>query len=633
MIDTLAQPEARALWLGIIGQLVLVLVLAMVADAVVRRLLRPAHRRLAAGDGDNVFWRALYLVVQLALDLVPIIAFAGVAYASLTVLEPGRTARLIALALVNANIIVRAIAVAARAVLLPRAGHLRLVPVSAETAVYCFVWVRRLARIGVYGFFALDAGLALGLAPSLHLLALRLLGLLLVSLACVIVLQNRSAVARAIRGDDPAPEEGARRKRVLAGLRARLGDVWHLLAIVYIAVGAGIWLLDIEDGFAFLARATLITLAALVGARLVMRLVLAGLDRLFRVGVDLREGYPGVEARLNQYLSIARGAVHAVVYLVAALIILQAWGLHGLEWLSSDAGLTVLASVLKIAAIVIIALFVWEMIDAWISRYLARSGEEGVSTRALTLLPLARNAILVILGVVVTLTALSEIGVDIAPLLAGAGVVGLAVGFGAQTLVKDVITGAFILFENTLAVGDVVTLAGHSGVVEGLTIRTIRLRDLEGVVHTVPFSSVDTIQNMTRDFSFSLLDIGVAYREDTDEVAAVMKEVADEMRQDPRYAADILEPLEVLGVNELGDSAVVVRARLKTAPGKQWGIRRAFFGRIKKRFDERGIEIPFPHITMYFGEDKQGNAPALPLRVVGDGKPGATRGESGDDAG
>jgi small conductance mechanosensitive channel len=220
---------------------------------------------------------------------------------------------------------------------------------------------------------------------------------------------------------------------------------------------------------------------------------------------------------------------------------------------------------------------------------------------------------MVILSVVTLLIVLSELGINIAPLLAGAGIVGLAIGFGAQTLVKDLLTGFFVLLENTINIGDWVLLGGHDGQVEGLTIRHVTVRDIYGNLHTVPWSSVVTITNQTREFGYAVVEVGFAYRENIDEVIEVVREVAEEMRRDPNVNADILSELQILGLIELGDSAVVVRTRFKTAPFSRWRLERDFRRRIKNRFDELGIEIPFPHQTVYFGENKQKQAP--PARV------------------
>jgi small conductance mechanosensitive channel len=193
------------------------------------------------------------------------------------------------------------------------------------------------------------------------------------------------------------------------------------------------------------------------------------------------------------------------------------------------------------------------------------------------------------------------------------GVLGLAIGFGAQTLVKDIITGAFILIEDSVSVGDIVTLSGTGGLVEAINIRTIRLRDLSGNVHTIPFSTVGTVTNMTKDFSRYLIEAGVAYREDVDEVIDVLKELGEELRKDPEWGPDMLEPIEILGLDRFEDSAVIVRARLITKPARQWSIGREFNRRLKRAFDERNIEIPFPHRTLYMGQDKDGKAPPLPI--------------------
>lgn len=216
------------------------------------------------------------------------------------------------------------------------------------------------------------------------------------------------------------------------------------------------------------------------------------------------------------------------------------------------------------------------------------------------------------------LMILSEIGLDMKPLLAAAGLGGLAIGFGAQNLVRDVITGFFILLENQIRVGDVVEIAGVGGLVEEVRLRTIRLRDLSGNVHIVPNGVVDKVKNMTKGFSYYLFDIGVAYREDVDEVMAVLKEVAADLQNDPGFRSDILEPLEMLGVDQFADSAVVIKCRIKTQPIQQWRIGREMNRRIKKTFDAKGIEIPFPHQTIYWGEPKDGTPPPLYVSQTGE---------------
>jgi small conductance mechanosensitive channel len=220
--------------------------------------------------------------------------------------------------------------------------------------------------------------------------------------------------------------------------------------------------------------------------------------------------------------------------------------------------------------------------------------------------------------IVAAITLLKELGIEIAPVLAAAGIVGLAVGFGAQSLVKDVISGFFILLEDQIRVGDVVQIAGKGGLVEKINLKTTILRDLAGNVHYVPNGHIDVVTNMTKDFSRYVFDIGVAYREDVDEVIEVIKEVDEELRSDPDYKDEILEPIEILGLDQFANSGVIIKARTTTLPIKQWRVGREFNRRLKKKFDERKIEIPFPHVTLYMGQDKQGQSP--PLRIIKEGQ-------------
>ena len=314
------------------------------------------------------------------------------------------------------------------------------------------------------------------------------------------------------------------------------------------------------------------------------------------------------------------------VGLTAALALLETWGVDALAWLDTPLGKQLAESAFSIVAVVVLALIFWEAVNTGVERYLTRTDAEGNvverSARIRTLLPLFRKVVFTILAVMVSLIVLSELGINIGPLLAGAGVIGLAVGFGAQTLVKDVITGLFILVEDTIAVGDYVEVGGHEGDVESLSIRTIRLRDPAGSVHTVPFSDVGTVLNYTKDFSNVVLNIGIAYRENVDEVMKVIEDLGREMAEDPTLAADIITPLVSQSVQSLDDSAVIVRAKMRVTAGTQWGMKREFNRRLKNRFDELGIEIPFPQTAITFGEDKQGDAVAGRI-VVADQRPAA----------
>jgi small-conductance mechanosensitive channel len=272
--------------------------------------------------------------------------------------------------------------------------------------------------------------------------------------------------------------------------------------------------------------------------------------------------------------------------------------------------------VLIIAVMMIVGLaIVRRAMDRFQKVYEGTLPTESQVKRATTLTHVIRDVARVAILAVGGMMMLSEVGVDLKPILAAAGLGGLAVGFGAQSLVKDVITGFFILLEDSIGVGDVVEIAGVGGVVEEVKLRTVTLRDLSGNVHVVPNGVIDKVKNMTKVYAFYLFEVGIAYREDVDEVMAVLRDIGDELRQDSQFSEDILEPLEMLGVDQFAESAVIIKCRIKTRPIKQWRVGREMNRRIKKTFDAKGIEIPFPHQTIYWGEPKQGTPP--PLYVAG----------------
>lgn len=226
-----------------------------------------------------------------------------------------------------------------------------------------------------------------------------------------------------------------------------------------------------------------------------------------------------------------------------------------------------------------------------------------VEKRIRTLTSLIQGALLFAIWLIFLMLALQKIGIEIGPLLAAAGIVGLAVGFGAQELVRDFLSGFFIILENHVRTGDVAVINGTGGLVERIDLRTITLRDFSGTVHVFQNGKISTLSNMTKEWSAMVFDIGVAYKEDLDRVMEIMREVGDQLKQDKEFGQHILEPIEIFGVDAFDDSAIVIKARLKTKPIQQWTVGREYRGRLKKAFDANRIEIPFPHTTVYWGEE------------------------------
>lgn len=277
---------------------------------------------------------------------------------------------------------------------------------------------------------------------------------------------------------------------------------------------------------------------------------------------------------------------------------------------------TPLMAFVRVAVIVVLAIVARVAAGRLIRllrRRIAANVDDAAEVRRLETVSRAlRYAASAVILLIAGLLILSELGVSIAPILGAAGIVGVAVGFGAQSLVKDYFAGFFLLLENQIAKGDVVRIADHAGLVEDVTLRYVRLRDYSGNVHYVPNGLISTVTNMSRDFAYALMDVGVAYREDLEQVFAAIRETGEALQREPEWAGRILEPLEIAGVENLAESAVVVRCRFKVRVLEQWNVRREFLRRIKAAFSARGIEIPFPQLTLHTGAGVAGVAPPTP---------------------
>ena len=607
-------PATRDLLLRLIFNLALIIAAGLAAEHLARFAVARLRGAVEERDTESLLVRSFLLLVRTIVDVIPVAVFAGAAYALVPVVQPSPRVQVVAITIINAYLLVRGVMVVVRMGLAPGVSSLRVLPLADITANYLSIWVRRLAVVAVFGYFLAEAALLLGLPEGGRLVIHHLVGLLITIMLIIFIQQNRRAVADWIQG----AEGGALARVGGRRLRQRFADVWHVLAIVYVAAVYGAWILGIEGGFENIMRATVISALILIVAHLATLGLHRAVERGFALRDEIKERFPTLEARANRYLPVLHRIMRGIVHILAALALLQTWGVEAVGWLQTPFGQRLMQGAFSIAVVVVVALLVWEAASAAIERYLSSVGRDGKtvqrSARSRTLLPLLRNFLAVLLAVLVTLIVLSELGVNIGPLLAGAGVIGLAIGFGSQKLVQDVINGAFILFEDAISVGDVVTVAGNTGTVEALSIRALRLRDLSGAVHTIPFSTVETVTNLTKDYSYYVFELGVAYREDTDEVTEVLRQISAGMEADAEYGPMILAPLEVLGVDQFADSAVILKARVKTVPVKQWYVGREFNRRIKLRFDEEGIEMPFPHTTLYFGEDKEGAAP--PARVL-----------------
>jgi small conductance mechanosensitive channel len=617
-----AEEGTRTYWYEVLGKIAAVLLLGALAHRLVRRLVAARHDRIAKPAAAGAFVRLRRLAVRTILDVLPAAAFAAVSFGALLLLGLGPAAEPIARALILATIWVQGVLLVARAILVPRTSFLRLLPLGDESAAYLYVWIKRFSYLIIYSHFLLQPDV-LRVPRGILLGVTHLVGLVVSLMLVIFVLQNRDTVAGWLRGGQAA--EAGRVGGAFVTMRRFLASVWHLLAIAYVAGTYFVWSLHIPGGFELMARGAVITTLLLTFGRQLAQGVERLVGRSFAVGTDLEQRYPALQARVNRYLTILHRFSVGFVYVLIALAVMQVWGLDLIGWTRATLGTAFGAQLVNVGLTLLAMFLIWEVSSASIEHYLGAVDDTGArierSGRARTLLPLLRTAFFVLIALVLLLHTMSVMGLDLAPLLATAGVIGIAIGFGSQKLVQDVINGMFILFQDTISVGDFVEVGGHGGTVERMSVRTLELRDVSGIVHTIPFSEITTVKNWAKQFGYALLEVSVAYREDVDEVMEVLRQIGAELEADPQVGQFMLEPIDIWGVDAFADSAVIIKARIKTRPLKQFYVKRQFNRLMKRRFDELGIEIPYPHQTVYFGADKAGRAAPANVHLSAETEP------------
>lgn len=516
----------------------------------------------------------------------------------------------------NAFLLIEMIKVGLSAFVAPNYPSLRLTPFSNRQASYWYFWLSRLISILGYTFLFVApivqwASTQAAAAATEFIVAFGSL-----CLAIGLILKNRGVVRERLKRAREQGDTGFR-----AFVHAVIGQIWWVLAIMAAIALFVVWLQSPDDGLTFVATATGKSVAAMALGGLVFSVLARMIAHGVKVPQELKYRLPLLERRLNGFVPKLLTVLSFVVVFVVVTYIMDAWALSDFSsWFASAIGQRYAASLIGALLIVVIAVAIYLGVSSWIEYRLNPNYGSVPTARERTLLSLFRNAFTITLVVVISMLVLSQIGIDIAPLLAGAGVVGLAIGFGAQKFVQDIITGAFIQIQNAMNEGDVVELNGVSGVVEQLTVRSVGLRTVDGTWYLIPFSSVDQVANFSKDFAYYVADVGVAYRENVEDVKAMMIDAFEELKA-TNVGENLISGFDMWGVNELADSAVVVRGRVMTKPGTQWGVGRAYREIVKRMSDERGIEIPFPHMTVWFGEDRGGKAPPIRLRNEPSPKP------------
>jgi small-conductance mechanosensitive channel len=564
--------------------------------------------------------RLPFALAHLLLQLLPIVGFSLVAFAFETAGFPANPeSRLVVSTALRCFIVAGVLIAIVLTLFSPRTASLRLILVSDKAATRVAFWLRSMLLVGAWGFSSITVMQTLGLSSFASLALAKALMLVEHTLLAGLTLQSRRDVERRLR-----PRR--RLHGVLRRIVASLARWWWVYAIVLNYAFWVIWALQIRNGFTQLWFLSLRTVLVIVAMRLLSIAVLGGLARFMRA--DTGKGRARwVSARARRYYPILRRLATLGMFALSLLVLLEVWGVNSVGWFKNGAlGGRLFSAVTGILASLAVGVLIWEAANMAMDRHVERleheTGAAGARVaRVRTLLPILRITLSIFLITIIVLTVLSQIGVNIAPLLGGAGIIGVAIGFGSQKLVQDFITGIFLLLENTMQVGDTVTAGGLSGVVEHLSIRTIRLRAGDGSVHIIPFSSVTTVTNTNRGLGNAAVSVDIDPTEDTDRAAETLKQVAMGMRDDPDYKDGMLTDLQFWGVDKVTSQAVTLVGQIGCTDKARYGVQREFNRRMRIAFADAGIRLAVPSsaVTMI-----PGTKASAPHRPTGDHAPDAS---------
>ncbi|MBP3195041.1 MAG: mechanosensitive ion channel [Cardiobacteriaceae bacterium] len=588
-----------------LGYVLAVIFTTVFAFKLVNRLMRKLFVKLDNWSREGaklppLLRRVLAICCAVSLDLVNI-ALASVAGYTLTLYMPDPKQEFTSQAalFLNSFIIVAMLKVCAGALLRHDYSGLRLLPTENKIAAYWYDWFAVVVSLVTYGFLFVVPLVEFHFSYSLSQAVSSLLALGTFIYAVRMVIARQRKVRQAIL--KMANQSPYRMTRFFLRFVAYF---WLYAALLYFVMLLYITLQTSQkQALALVLRGTFFSFLVLIAGYLLTSTASTVIHKKFSI-----RKMPLLSAQINTYIPLLMHLLRFTVIAAVIASLFAIWGVADVMHWFRLGGRTLMAKLNGIIFILSLAVAVRLIFYAIIEPRLNTEGmQDQQAARRHTLLTLARNAFDIFMVAFVLVMVLSEIGINLGPLIAGAGVLGLAIGFGAQTLVKDVITGIFLQLENAINTNDYVKVDGISGWAERISIRSITIRDINGISHLIPFSSVTIVSNYMRDFAYHTEEYGIGYNEDIDHAIAVMGEAFAELIEgDCKYM--ILDNIDIQGVVSFGDSAVNIRVRIKTLPGKQWAVGRAYNRLLKIYFDRAGIEIPYPHQTLYFGADKQGQA-------------------------
>jgi small-conductance mechanosensitive channel len=590
-----------------------------IAEMVFRRLTAGRRSRVPDHRVKTFAARLGYLLQRFAWQVLSLLVFGiAVGAAFLTLYQGHAATRLTVMTFLLAIVLLRLVAAGSRFLLAPHAHELRLIPFADHDALRLHRWIVAVAAIGTFGFLTRDLLALLGLDPATLDVFGAIVGVAFVAALIAMIWQARRPVARLIRG------EPSGRASVAERLRQFLAQTWHLLAIAYVLVIYATY--QVREAFGQETAVSVGILSLLLVAAL--PLADAALCRLGTEYFAARRAAAGdTGAGRVGYEAAVERALHVGLWLVGFLVLARLWDIDIYTMTQEGVGETAAGALFNVVVTVVLAYVGWEIVKAMIDRRIemegpvpapgeAAEGGEGSghgASRLRTLLPLARKAIFATLVVMVIMIILSSLGVDIGPLLAGAGVVGIAVGFGAQTLVRDIVSGVFFLIDDAFRVGEYIDIGSVKGTVEKISIRSMQLRHHRGALNTVPFGEIAYLTNYSRDWAIMKLEFRVTYDTDVMLVKKIFKQINAELMANPEIAPHLIAPLKSQGVMSMEDSAMVIRAKFTATPGEQFVIRREVYTRVQRAFEEAGIKFAHRQVTVHVPD----------AAALGEARPGA----------
>ncbi len=561
--------------------------------------------------------RVPYALMHLGLKLLPVGAFLGIAFAGSAVATNTTESATVTETLALAYAAARALFIFLETAIAPRSPAIRLMPAGDSTAWMLTRWWNILVAGPSIVVCLSVLGGEFDLSDRGTEAMIRAVVLVEHILIAIFIWRLRPVVARTIE-----PKRKASKSAFWSFMLA-LARVWWVPALFLDAALWVVWAVHLRGGYDWILRTTAMTIVIIAASRLLAVLAYGAQDRLFRLNPEEVKRRPDLQKRADVYYPFVRGALTIFITFVSFLALTEAWGISSVQFFFSNRlGSRLLGAAVTVVIALTIAAAIWEVVNAMLNRQLeryAQTAQETRATRLKTVLPIIRTVLRAAIIVIVTVTSLSQIGINVTPLLTGAGIMGAALAFGSQSLVKDFITGFFMLVEDAIQVGDWVTTGGVAGFVEHLSIRTVRVRAINGDLHIIPFSSVTSIANTGRDFNQIIIRQTVDLSEDVSRVVKIMSDVVDQMRKEETFRGIIYSGYNDLGVDNTDGNGAVIIGSIRTAAMMKWKVQREFYKRIAHPMAKAGVLFFTP--TSYTA-----SAPGTALNITGEmsALPGST---------